>query len=62
MPGRQRRRRRRLTAGREQLAGAMAGIDWTKGPTPEQLQTIAALDPDAGQRIMEQQPSGRWRR
>lgn len=42
------------SAGREQMAAAMAGIDWTKGVTPEQIQTIAALDPDAGQRIMEQ--------
>jgi hypothetical protein len=42
------------SAGREQLAGEMAGIDWTKGPSPEQLQTITTLDPDAGQRIMEQ--------
>lgn len=45
------------SAGRAQMAAAMAGIDWTKGPSPEQLQTIAMLDPDTGQRIMEQSAS-----
>jgi hypothetical protein len=50
----QRRAASEEAAGREQFAQAMSGIDWTKGASPEQLATIAALDPEAGQRLMEQ--------
>lgn len=39
-------------AGRAQLAAAIAGIDPMAGATPEQMATVARLDPDLSQRLL----------
>jgi hypothetical protein len=48
----QRRAASEEAAGREELAGAMSGIDWNTGPTPEQQATIYARDPELGMKII----------
>jgi hypothetical protein len=48
----QRRASAEEATGREQLAGAMAGIDWDKGATPEQLATIQQYDPELGMKVI----------